>query len=69
MFGSTFEDFFYQKWGSLKISYIVYISPIWPNIVYISLVSLKKISLRPGGDGVNDEDDGGDDYDIKLTQC
>ena len=29
----------------------MYISPIWPNIAYISLVSLKKISLRPGLEG------------------
>ena len=39
---------FFEKRVSKEISYIVYISAILPNIVYISLVSLKKISLRPG---------------------
>ena len=38
---------FFEKRVSKEISYIVYISAILPNIVYISLVSLKKISLRP----------------------
>ena len=41
---------FFEKRVSKEISYIVYISAILPNIVYISLVSLKKISLRPGLD-------------------
>ena len=40
--------FYWKKRVSKEISYIVYISAILPNIVYISLVSLKKISLRPG---------------------
>ena len=39
--------FFNQKLGS-KISYIVYVWQYLPNIVYISLVSLKRILLRPG---------------------
>ena len=38
---------FFEKRVSKEISYIVYISAILPNIVYISLVSFKKISLRP----------------------
>ena len=41
---------FFEKRVSKEISYIVYISAILPNIVYISLVSLKKISLRPAPD-------------------
>ena len=41
---------FFEKRVSKEISYIVYISAILPNIVYISLVSLKKISLRPACD-------------------
>ena len=51
---------FFEKRVSKEISYIVYISAILPNIVYISLVSLKKISLRPdhNHDEINDDDDG-----------
>ena len=42
--------FLKKKRVSKEISYIVYISAILHNIVYISLVSLKKISLRPAPD-------------------
>ena len=47
---------FFEKRVSKEISYIVYISAILPNIVYISLVSLKEISLRP------------DHFDVKEDQ-
>ena len=43
----NFRGFFYRKWRSSKISYILYVWWYLPNIVYISPVSLKKISLKP----------------------
>ena len=42
---------FVEHRGSSKISYSVCISQYLPNIVYISRVSLKKISLSPGQSG------------------
>ena len=61
---------FFDKQGSNKISYIVYISAILPNIVYISLVCFKKISLRPdhNDNHENYDDDADDDENVEISK-
>ena len=47
MFGSTFENFYTKNGAPKKYRISCTYRRYLPNIVYISLVSLKKISLRP----------------------